>query len=256
MTFSGLCLSGPESDARIHVPQYDDSFSMHMLLDWRGSEVPSLDDTVVLRRDVLLRLLQTQAARADNGLPRHQDLRRRSPDLFTTLKGVKDLRAVAFVSHRWLSPRHPDPEGAQLRQLGAVLAARPALLYVFFDFYCLPQPAADGRDDRTPAEAAFFKRSLLSVKWLCAQASLVPLWAEGFTSRAWCFCELMWGHDNLITVPDVNEPDVQARQEVALVYRAVLTKAVYAPDCTPRASPRSCVPTFLAFQYVSRSRCD
>lgn len=169
----------------------------------------SLDDVWVLRREPFLRLFGDAGAdRASGALPRHQELRARYSDLFVTLAGMEP-KSVAFISHRWVTPHQPDPEGEQLRQVrvaarlcGArarttvdaqvvsVLRAHPELAFVWYDFWCLPQRAADGSDDRTEEEKAYFRHQLGNIKWLNVQTTFVPLWGGDYLQRAWCYAEV------------------------------------------------------------------
>ncbi len=110
-----------------------------------------------------------------------------------------------FVSHRWITPEHPDPAGAQLRELRrrlAVLAARNpsfAEALVFYDYCSIVQKP------HTAAERADFERDLRSLVALCRSAAKVLVLSEGYAAykyRAWCFLELVISEQNVYLFDD------------------------------------------------------
>jgi hypothetical protein len=86
---------------------------------------------------------------------------------------------VHFISHRWLSPTHPDPGGVQLAQLKQGL---PDDALVWCDYSCLPQ------EPRTPSEDEVFRREIDSVPELIKQSWVVVLGTDtdDYDRRAWC----------------------------------------------------------------------
>mmetsp|Transcript_29837 Transcript_29837/g.70917 ORF Transcript_29837/g.70917 Transcript_29837/m.70917 type:complete len:557 (+) Transcript_29837:194-1864(+) len=113
-----------------------------------------LGDTRLLKGTWLL-----EQARGGKVLPRRQDLPEeafwQADELIPRLKGGPmgsdntDGRRVRLlaVSYCWLSPSHPDPDGEQLRTLGAALELR---LHANPKFRCVPDPDKPGRDTRFP----------------------------------------------------------------------------------------------------------
>lgn len=143
------------------------------LLDWGAAE--PLDRVIVLRREPFLSCFGNRV----ESLPRHQELQHMDPGLFTTLRDVKDLRSVAFISHRWETPGQPDPRAHQLAAVITLLRAQPQLEYVWYDFWCLPQKRGANDDGRTAEEHTYFDWMLrLGLKWLILQSTFVPLWGE------------------------------------------------------------------------------
>lgn len=218
-------------DVLFHDVFDDESFSMSWLVDWKGRDAVSLDEMVVIRREPFLRLFGSASGNSDHPLPRHQQLQQQHPELFTTLRGVADLTSAAFISHRWAQPGQPDPLGEQLRAVVAVLEARPALQFVWYDFWCMPQRRSEQEDDRSAAERAVFQRGLANLKWLNVEASLVPLWGADYLDRAWCFAEVLWGYDHMVVVAGVNEPSPALKAELDKQYRLLLAKAMYVRVC-------------------------
>ena len=59
-------------------------------------------------------------------------------------------RSVGAVTHGWLTPGDPDPDGRRLDLVQRALRANPGMEGLFWDFASLHQPSADGQ--RTEAE--------------------------------------------------------------------------------------------------------
>lgn len=95
------------------------------------------------------------------------------------------------VSHRWVSARHPDPNGAQLRELQQRITSliQSGEQYVIFYDYCsMPQAP------RSTEEEQIFTHDLSSLNSLFHQSSKVIILSEGYADyrdRAWCFLELV-----------------------------------------------------------------
>ena len=211
-----------EVDEKSYLNLYHEVFkdwTMAQTINWHG-EAENLDHIRLIQREPFLRLFASRT----QPLPRCQDMQRLHPELFCTLGEVKDPLTVAFVSHRWETPRQPDPRGAQLQKTVRLLQALPKLEYVFYDYWVLPQRDLEGNDDRTDEQKAYFTRVLhAGLKHLNLRTTLVPLWncdqapedalGGDYLERAWCFAELMWGRDHMEIVEGLNEvgQDLQTR---------------------------------------------
>ncbi len=117
---------------------------------------------------------------------------------FTRLKkaffGTNKTYRHIYVSHRWITPEHPDPHGIQLGELKRRLnyladnqQDRETTL-VFYDYCSMPQLP------RTPEEDAIFRNDLASLSTLLRSANKMIVLSEGYKdykNRAWCFWELM-----------------------------------------------------------------
>jgi hypothetical protein len=92
-----------------------------------------------------------------------------------------------FLSHRWLSPTHPDPLGYQLTLLRESINAEA---FYWVDFSCLPQKP------RTLDEETLFRNSMSMLPSLMFRMNFLILRSEGdaYFERAWCFFELMTAH--------------------------------------------------------------
>lgn len=92
------------------------------------------------------------------------------------------------VSHRWLHPAHPDPNGAQYREL--MMLSESLGLHdnqAFLIDYCsLPQ------HPRGPNEAAWFREHLPGFQAQFKYVTLVlNTGSADYSTRAWCMFELM-----------------------------------------------------------------
>jgi hypothetical protein len=107
---------------------------------------------------------------------------------------VPSSARLVFVSHRWITPEHPDPDGTQLRELQRRLKTiseedksfKEAL--VFYDYSSMLQRP------RTAQEEALFHRDLDALRRLSQQADKVLILSEGYVdykSRGWCFFEFI-----------------------------------------------------------------
>jgi hypothetical protein len=85
-----------------------------------------------------------------------------------------------FVSHRWITPLDPDPEGHQLRELqnrlSKLLASDGSQDFVVFYDYCsmLQRP-------RTVKEDAYFRRDIAGLESLIRSSYKTIILSEGYT---------------------------------------------------------------------------
>src|SRR5262249_50711988 len=106
---------------------------------------------------------------------------------------------VVFVSHRWITPVHPDPDGNQLRELQnrlrTLLVSDSYQDAVIFYDYCsmLQRP-------RTAEEDAHFYRDIARLESVLRSADITIILSEGYSNyrdRAWCFFEAMVSKKNV-----------------------------------------------------------
>lgn len=86
------------------------------------------------------------------------------------------LHPLLFISHRWESRTHPDPEGSQLAKLRALEGC-----YIIYDFCSFPQAP------RTEDEGEALGRILRSMNRLVRD--VVILDAQTYLERGWCLYE-------------------------------------------------------------------
>jgi len=92
-----------------------------------------------------------------------------------------------FISHRWISPNHPDPSGEQLHEVqNRMRALHNHDALVFYDYCSMLQRP------RTASEDLIFYRDIDSLTSLLRSVDIVIILSEGYTdykNRAWCFFE-------------------------------------------------------------------
>ena len=96
---------------------------------------------------------------------------------------------VLFISHRWESEAHPDPEGSQLRKLRALKDC-----FIVYDYSSFPQ------QPRSDQEEADFRTILGSMGELIR--SVVILEAPDYLQRGWCLYEYIVSSLHRTTVCD------------------------------------------------------
>jgi hypothetical protein len=105
------------------------------------------------------------------------------------LRPVGELRGELchFLSHRWLSPEHPDPDGKQLALLRQRMGPHD---WCWVDYTCLPQRP------RTPEEEALFRRSMRLLPSFMFGREFIVLRcrSDAYFERAWCYFELLAAH--------------------------------------------------------------
>lgn len=123
----------------------------------------------------------------------------------TTTVGTPDVAPQVFVSHRWMTPTDPDPDGLQLAELQQRLRELPVPtgergdLLLFYDFCSLPQ-----RPRNADEEAGFYRDLGLLEAWSRLSGHFIIL-SEGYRdylNRAWCFFEAITARDNVRFFPD------------------------------------------------------
>lgn len=105
----------------------------------------------------------------------------------------KQLSRIVFVSHRWITREHPDPDGIQLQELQRRIEALKERdvsydnALFFFDYSSMLQRP------RTHAEDAEFFKEFESLRELSRTADCMVILSEGYSNyknRSWCFFEL------------------------------------------------------------------
>jgi len=134
------------------------------------------------------RLLEIPAESDDPPLPIHQELLKRGCLIKKTLLfyillngGYQD---VAMISHRWITPKHPDPNNEQLVKIQEFLRANPHIKLVWLDYGCIPQ------GKRTEDEETHFRSCLDHISLLYLSLPVVVIFDKQYISRFWCIFEM------------------------------------------------------------------
>jgi hypothetical protein len=98
-----------------------------------------------------------------------------------------------FVSHRWLSPAHPDPSAVHFQDLKQRFCdsngwQADGEVYLWIDFCCLPQ--RHGSIPLTHAEQELVRVALKQLTELVKSCELLILHSSDYLTRAWCYAEL------------------------------------------------------------------
>ena len=110
---------------------------------------------------------------------------------------------VSEALSRWVSPHNPDvgthKTGEQLEAIRAFLTKHTEILYVWFDFGCLPQREKDSSGvvlkGLNLAEEAYFGWALSLVNLLYLSANVLILLDGEYNTRFWCLYEtFLSGH--------------------------------------------------------------
>jgi hypothetical protein len=101
---------------------------------------------------------------------------------------------IGSVSHRWLEPDEPDPDGAQLLAIKSFLSKPEAqkIKLIWIDAQCMPQDKPKG--SRNEEDTAAFKRMLAQVNMLYLGTTVLILLDLSYVSRFWtqfeCWCSM------------------------------------------------------------------
>jgi hypothetical protein len=94
-----------------------------------------------------------------------------------------------FVSHRWATAKHPDPDGLQLAViLKRLQPVKAKELYLWIDYCCIPQREFEsywtGDDKRN------FETGLRSIPDIAKSCDLMIVHSPDYMLRVWCYTEL------------------------------------------------------------------
>uniref|UniRef100_A0A7S3WV90 Uncharacterized protein n=1 Tax=Emiliania huxleyi TaxID=2903 RepID=A0A7S3WV90_EMIHU len=105
-------------------------------------------------------------------------------DYADVVKGTH-IETTLAVSHRWMQPDDPDPDGEQLKALKGFLnsPAGKKIERVWIDSACMPQDHPKG--SRSAEDAAAFKRMLKEVNRLYLGTTVLILLDMSYVSRFW-----------------------------------------------------------------------
>lgn len=111
---------------------------------------------------------------------------------------------VLFVSHRWMSLTHPDPDGRQLENLKALKAC-----YLIYDYASFPQDTVTPEAQRALREVLDAMNGFID--------NVVVLSDPDYMNRGWCLYEYISGSlTHRIVCDEINDPTlVRLRNLVA-----------------------------------------
>ncbi|KAH6641067.1 hypothetical protein F5144DRAFT_545173 [Chaetomium tenue] len=149
-------------------------------------ESASVPDTAASAASELLdlfsyRFVKLSKVREWSKFKRCQDLERDEYKLQLELKDIAaDESHFYFISHRWNTPEHPDPDGAQLSRIKG-LGDEEALL--FYDYCALPQRPRD------ETQQWLFSRMVKELSDFVGKMKVIVLNDPKYMTRSWCLME-------------------------------------------------------------------
>lgn len=107
---------------------------------------------------------------------------------------LQESDPVLFVSHRWMSATHPDPDGRQLEKLKALKNC-----YVIYDYASFPQ------DTSTPERQKALNQVLNAMNSFID--NVLVLCDPDYTNRGWCLYEYIVGSlTHRIVCDEIKDP--------------------------------------------------
>lgn len=176
--------------------------------------------------------------------------------------GEQPLQDIIFISHRWITPHHPDPEGLQLKELQHRLATIykneiPNDCVVFYDYCSLFQKP------RTDEENLVFYRDMAQLRDAARSADKVIILSEGYSdykNRAWCFFEAVVAENNVYFFNDQQEikNDLDflglLMAEERHLLQAGLTKMITSYDLSYKINKGEAEIIIAAFQHLGKCK--
>lgn len=206
-----------------------------------------------------MRLIAERSLLTWDSFKRYQDI---APREYVELspgntERVLSAHKVLCVSHRWVTPRHPDPDHVQLRELQRRLKSLSDLdahddYLVFYDYSSMPQ------HPRTADEEKGFQDGIRWLDTLFRTADKVLVLNEGYTdykNRAWCFFEAMISHGNMYFFDDqthVRDDLRFARSQMGNPPGVLQTVTSF--DMNYKYNPRDGEIVIAAFQHLGGCR--
>ena len=139
-------------------------------------------------------MIKADFIRAFSGkkLPFFQELRAKHPSAlvevtisYEEVVCGKHVEGILSISHRWMEPTEPDPDGEQLKAIKAFLNSSEGkgIELVWIDGGCMPQDQPEG--SRTAEDTAAFQKMLAQVNMLFLGCRVLILLDLSYVSRFW-----------------------------------------------------------------------
>jgi len=87
------------------------------------------------------------------------------------------------ISHPWASREHPDPEMTQMKAIIEYVVDNPAIQYVWYDYFSMPQ------GERSDVESAYFSVALRQINGLYLGCHVLIMLNLAYQHRFWCLLE-------------------------------------------------------------------
>ena len=171
-------------------------------------------------------------------LPFFQELRNKHPEALVqvTISYAQVVTGALVedslsVSHRWMVPNDPDPDGEQLKAIKAFLHSDSGkkIKRVWIDSACMPQDQPEG--SRSMEDTAAFKVMLGNVNMLFLGMTVLILLDLSYVSRFWTQFEAWLSMQ--FAMPDGLKPAVgtaNARHHIVCVQNAAAQSELFTKD--------------------------
>lgn len=125
-------------------------------------------------------------------------------EMLRTYLAIPEPDPVLFVSHRWMSSTHPDPDGRQLEKLKALKAC-----YLIYDYASFPQDKVKPQAQGALSQVLDAMNSFID--------NVLVISDPDYMNRGWCLYEYITGSlTHRIVCDEINDPTlVRLRNLVA-----------------------------------------
>ena len=160
-------------------------------------------------------------------LPKYQDLKRDHPTMlvpftisFAEACAGVHVKKILTISHRWMSPKVADVDGAQLAAIQKHLAepGNEGIKYVWMDYSCMPQG-----EEKTAAQQADFARMISQVNLLYLGTSVLILLDLSYVSRFWTQFEAWLSMQQATTGKLCRASGSMRRETIVTIYNGTQT---------------------------------
>ena len=131
----------------------------------------------------------------------------------------KHVKEILTISHRWMSPKVADVDGAQLTAIQKHLAdSGREIKYVWMDYSCMPQG-----EEKTAVQRADFKRMISQVNLLYLGTSVLILLDLSYVSRFWTQFEAWLSMQQATTGKLCRASGSERRETIVTIYNGNAT---------------------------------
>lgn len=147
-----------------------------------------------------------------------------------------------FVSHRWQSYDHPDPDGTHLQliieRLDGLSPQRQATahdeIYVWIDYCCLPQKR--GPHALSPEDLETLHAGLEFLSQIVKSCDLLILYSQDYLDRVWCYTEIF------VWLAKVAEQNSHSKLIGRPLFDSILTRSGASGNQTTGGSEKTLLP--------------
>ena len=129
------------------------------------------------------------------------------------------VKKILTISHRWMSPKVADVDGAQFTAIRKHLKEKgDEIEFVWVDYSCMPQG-----EEKTPVQIADFKRMISQVNLLYLGTSVLILLDLSYVSRFWTQFEAWLSMQQATTGKLCRASGSMRRETIVTIYNGTQT---------------------------------